>query len=428
MDNKIIITGKNELKGSVKISSAKNSVLKLMAASLLAETPTTILNTPDIEDVRTMMKLLMILGCEVERTFDGTLIINPTIKRYEAPYEVVSRMRASIVVMGPLLTRFGKARVSLPGGCNIGRRKLDLHIRGLTALGAKIETEGGFISAKSTKLKGNEINLHFASVGATENIILASVLAEGETIIENAAREPEIVDLCQLLKGMGAQIYGEGTSVIRVKGVSSLKGVVHTPIPDRIEAGTYILAAVVTQGEVEVQNVNYSHLEFFLEKLTEAGGQFSSMDGSIKVKQKRRLNGIDVATLPYPGFPTDLQPQMMAALCYADGVSVITENIFENRFLHVDELVRMGANIDIQGKHAIIKGKEAMTGVPVRAMDLRGGVALCVAALAAEGETRIEGAGHIFRGYENFIEKMLNINADIKMIEGEDNGRDYFWD
>lgn len=416
---KLRIRGGKPLQGTVKISSAKNSVLKLMAASLLSSSPSYIRNVPDIEDVRIMCELLKYLGCDVKLNKAKTLSIVPTVNRFEAPYKLVSRMRASIVVLGPLIARYGKAQVSLPGGCNIGRRKIDLHMAGMAALGADINVDKGFIVARADRLSGTRVNLHFPSVGATENLIMAAVLAEGETIIENAAREPEISDLCDFLRKMGAQIEGDGTSTIRIKGVSELKGAEHEPIPDRIEAGTYILSGVMTKGKIRVAGVREDHLEMFFEKLSEAGGQFSIRDGTVEIKQESRLKGIDVATLPYPGFPTDLQAPMMAALTLAEGVSVITENVFENRFLHADELVRMGAKIDVQGRHAIIRGVEKLSGVPVKAMDLRGGAALCLAALAASGETIVERAEHIFRGYESFVEKFRSLGAEIELVEEE---------
>lgn len=413
----ILIKGGKPLSGTVEISCAKNSVLKLVAAALLGSGKSKILNVPDIEDVRIMIELLKRLGCGIQYKKDKTILITPEVKVFEAKYDLVSLMRASIVVLGPLVAKYGFARVALPGGCNIGRRKIDLHLKGLKALGADVSTEKGFIEARANKLKGAEINLHFPSVGATENIIMAAVLAKGETLIENAAREPEIVDLCKMLRKMGASIEGEGTATIRIEGTDRLSGVEYNPIPDRIEAGTYILAGLITNGRVKVKNVIVKHLEFLISKLREAGAKITTKKDSVTVYPGERLTGIDVATFPYPGFPTDLQAQIMSVLSKANGISVITENVFENRFLHADELIRMGANVDIQGKHAIIKGVDKLTGVPVRAMDLRGGAALCVAGLAAEGKTVIYNSYHIYRGYEDFIKKLNLLNADVGTIE-----------
>lgn len=421
---KIRIKGNKRLAGTINASSAKNSVLKLMAASLLSSSPCYIRNVPDIDDVHILIELLRYLGCDVNLDGRKVLRIVPSIERFEAPYELVNRMRASIVVLGPLVARYGRARVSLPGGCNIGRRKIDLHLTGIASLGADINIEEGFIVATANKLKGTIVNLHFPSVGATENLIMAAVLAEGETVIENAAREPEISDFCEMLKKMGADIEGDGTSTIRIKGVKELKGTEHKPIPDRIEVGTFILAGVMTYGRLKVRGIREDHLDMFLEKLSEAGGEFSIRNSTIEVNQRSELEGVDIATLPYPGFPTDLQAPMMAALSIANGVSVITENVFENRFLHADELVRMGAKIDVQGRHAILRGVKELTGVPVKAMDLRGGAALCLAGLAANGETTVERAEHIFRGYEAFVEKLEAVGAEISLNE-EESDEDY---
>lgn len=415
-DGVLIIKGKAQLNGKVRVSPAKNSVLKLMVASILADDEVTINGFPKIFDVHVMVELLKKLGAEVHEDEDGLKIV-PTIKKFEADYDLVSKMRASILVLGPLVAKYGKAKVALPGGCNIGHRKIDLHLKGLKMLGAEVEFESGFISARARRLKGSYIYLPIPSVGATENILMAATLAEGETVIENAAREPEIVDLCTFLKKMGAKIEGEGTSRIIVRGVGGLKGTSHAPIPDRIEAGTFIVAALITNSQVEVENVIPGHLTYFLSKLEEAGAKLEFGTSSIRVLESGRLNGIDVATFPYPGFPTDLQPVIMSLLSLAEGVSVITENIFDNRFLHAEELMRMGAKIEINGKHAIIYGVEKLSGVPVRAMDLRGGAALAVAALAAEGETRIFDPYHIYRGYENFIEKMRCLGCKIESIE-----------
>lgn len=410
------INGNKKLSGQVNISPAKNSVLKLMAASILADGKVVINPAPRIFDVLVMAELLSSLGADVKFT-DKRIEIIPEIKRFEADYSLVSKMRASILVLGPLLARYGKAKVALPGGCNIGHRKIDLHLEGLKALGADISYESGFIVAKAGKLKGAHVNLPIPSVGATENILMAACLADGVTVIENAAREPEIVDLANFLNKMGARITGAGTSRIEVEGVRELKGTFHRPIPDRIEAGTFIMAALITGSEIEVKDVEPEHLSYVLKKLEESGARLEVGSDFVRVLRTEKLHGIDVATFPYPGFPTDLQPIIMALLTLAQGVSVITENIFDNRFLHAEELMRMGAKIEINGKHAIAYGVERLFGVPVRAMDLRGGAALVVAALAAEGMTEVYDAYHILRGYEDFPEKLRNLGAQIEVGE-----------
>lgn len=410
------INGNKKLSGQVKISPAKNSVLKLMAASILADGKVIINPAPRIFDVLVMAELLSSLGADVKFT-DKRIEIISEIKRFEADYNLVSKMRASILVLGPLLARYGKAKVALPGGCNIGHRKIDLHLEGLKALGADISYESGFIVAKAGKLKGAHINLPIPSVGATENILMAACLADGVTVIENAAREPEIVDLANFLNKMGARITGAGTSRIEVEGVRELKGTFHRPIPDRIEAGTFIMAALITGSEIEVKDVEPEHLSYVLKKLEESGARLEVGSDFVRVLKTEKLHGIDVATFPYPGFPTDLQPIIMALLTLAQGVSVITENIFDNRFLHAEELMRMGAKIEINGKHAIVYGVERLFGVPVKAMDLRGGAALVVAAIAAEGMTEVYDAYHILRGYEGFPEKLRNLGAQIEVGE-----------
>ncbi|MCX7832562.1 MAG: UDP-N-acetylglucosamine 1-carboxyvinyltransferase [Actinobacteria bacterium] len=414
MEKDIIrVVGGKELKGSVEISQAKNSVLKLMAASLLADDEVFIEKPPFIYDVNLMIELLKSLGATISTEGNGLKII-PQVNNFEADYELVSKMRASILVLGPLVAKYGRAKVALPGGCNIGHRKIDLHLEGLKALGASVDYESGYIVAKADRLKGSYIHLPIPSVGATENLLMAACLAEGKTVIENAAREPEIVDLANFLNKMGARINGAGSSRIEIEGVKKLKGTSHLPIPDRIEAGTFIAAALITGSELLIKNVVPEHLAYVLKKLEEAGARLEVEKNSIRVHRTERLRGIDVATFPYPGFPTDLQPLVMSVLCFAEGISVITENIFDNRFLHADELVRMGAKIEINGKHAIIHGVSKLYGVPIRAMDLRGGASLVIAALGAEGETIVYDAYHIFRGYENFIEKLKVIGANVE--------------
>lgn len=416
MENeKLVIKGEASLSGEVRISAAKNSVLKLMAAALLCNQPVIIHDAPNIYDTRIMLQLIEKLGCQF-RVENKSLTIFPEVRDFVADYSLVNKMRASILVLGPLVARYGYARVALPGGCNIGHRKINLHLKGLAQLGAEVSTEKGFIEVKRSRLKGAHIYLDFPSVGATENLVMAAVLADGETVIENAAREPEICDLVAFLRKAGADIEGEGTTIIRIRGVDELKGVEHRPIPDRIEAGTFIVAGLITNSHIRVKNVKPEHLEFFLDKIEEAGARFRLKKTEIEVLPSGRLRGIDIATFPYPGFPTDLQPQMMALMSLADGVSVITENIFDNRFLHADELIRMGADISISEKHAIVRGVERLFGVPVRAMDLRGGAALALAALAAQGETEIYDPYHIYRGYEDFDEKLRKLGAEVYRV------------
>lgn len=405
--------GGNPLKGEIKVSGAKNSVLKLMAASLLADSSCIIENSPMITDVYIMAEVLRRLGAKVGLT-ENKVEIEPVITDVETPYEYVSQMRASLLVLGPLLGKKGQARVSRPGGCNIGRRKIDFHLRGLEALGAKINFRGGYIEATSSQLQGNRIFLDFPSVGATENLMMAGVLARGRTIIENAAREPEVVDLANFLVKMGARIEGAGTSTINIDGVKSLNGVTYRAISDRIETGTYLIAGVITKGQVRVSGASPNLLEMFLLKLEEAGARVNSFDETIEVGFEEELKAVDVATLPFPGFPTDLQPQMTSLLSLVRGTSIITENVFDNRFLYVEELLRLGANIEVEGKHAIIKGREKLYGAPVSATDLRGGAALVLAGLAAEGTTLVREAFHVDRGYENFEEKLKSLGAHIE--------------
>ncbi len=414
---KFVIEGGKSLKGEVQVGGAKNSVLKLMAASLLAETPSVIRNVPKIRDVFIMKEVLEHLGAFVDFQ-DHELFIKPSINNFETPYELVSLMRASIIVLGPLVGRFGKARVARPGGCNIGRRKINLHLKGLSQLGVEIRLDRGYIEATAKKIKGGRVFLEFPSVGATENLIMAAVLAKGETVvIDNAAREPEIVDLCNFLQSMGADIEGVGESILVIRGVDCLSGVEYSAIPDRIEAGTFLLAGAITGGEVYVSNANPGHLELFLMKLEEAGLEIEKKEKGILVRSKGYTNSIDVATFPYPGFPTDLQPQIVALLSLAEGISVVTENIFENRFLYVDELNRLGANIEVKSNRAIINGVKELYGAPTMAPDLRGGAALILASLAARGSSEVLNVTHIDRGYESIEEKLRRLGAQIERVE-----------
>ncbi|MBI4744780.1 MAG: UDP-N-acetylglucosamine 1-carboxyvinyltransferase [Actinobacteria bacterium] len=419
MDN-YVIRGTNRLEGKVNISGAKNAALKLMAASIMASGTTVVNNIPNIKDVWTMVDVLKKLGMEVNFDDHNRLEIkSSSFLQHETPYELVRRMRASIIVLGPLLALLGKAKVAMPGGCNIGSRKVDMHIKGLELLGAKIETEYGYIKATTDGLKGAIIPLDFPSVGATENLVMAAVLAEGVTEIENAAREPEVVDLINFLNKMGAEIEGVGTSTIKIKGVKSLKGINYTVIPDRIEAGTYMIAAAITRGDILIKKAQASHLELVISKLRETGVSIKETKEGIRVKSLKRPIAADVATLPYPGFPTDMQAQMMALLSVANGTSVITENVFENRFIFVGVLNRMGSDIVTDGHHAIIRGVNQLSGAPVKAPDLRGGAALVLGALAAEGVTEISDVYHIDRGYENFEQKLRLLGADINRVSVE---------
>ena len=412
---KLFIQGGRRLSGTVKISGAKNAVLPVIAASLLASTPSVIEEIPDLDDVRTITEVLQYLGLTTRWQEPGSLFIDSTgIKSCEASYELVRKMRASFLVMGPLLSRFQEARISLPGGCAIGSRPIDLHLKGFEALGAEIILGHGFIEARAPHgLQGAKIYLDFPSVGATENIMMAASLAKGQTIIENAAQEPEIVDLSNYLNSMGANVRGAGTNAIRIEGVRQLTGTTYAVIPDRIEAGTYMAAAAITGGDVVLKNVLFEHMKPLVAKLKEAGVDIEVEVDQIRVNATDGLRAVDIKTLPYPGFPTDMQAQFMALMTVAKGSSVITETVFENRFMHVDELKRMGANIKIDGRIAMVDGVARLAGCPVTATDLRAGAALVVAALAAEGRTEIGSVHHIDRGYDRIVDKLKGLGADI---------------
>lgn len=402
------------LKGSVRISGAKNAALPIIAASLLGTEDITLEDVPDLKDVEIMCEVLRTLGAKVETLKDGIIKINSKdINNYETKYELMSKMRASFLVMGPLLTRLGKTKTSLPGGCAIGTRPIDLHLKGFRALGATIDSDHGNIGAFADKLIGDKIYLDFPSVGATENIMMAAVLAEGETIIDNAAMEPEIVDLSNFLNKLGANVKGAGTSTIKIKGVEKLGGGIHSIIPDRIEAGTFMVAAAITGGDIIVENVITSHIKPAIAKLKEAGCEIIEDGDTVRVIANKKLNAIDIKTLPYPGFPTDLQAQFMAMMNVCEGTSVVIETVFENRFMHVDELKRMGADIKIDGRSAIIQGVDSLTGAQVKATDLRAGAALVLAGLVSEGITEIDNIYHIDRGYENIEEKFIKLGAII---------------
>lgn len=415
---KYIIRGAKKLNGRVRASGAKNAVLKLMAASILARGKTVVRNAPKIKDVFIMAHVLERLGANVDLSQEGSVVIDTTdVLNGEAPYELVKQMRASIIVLGPLLARLQRAKVAMPGGCNIGSRKIDMHIQGLKKLGARFRVGHGYIQAQTDGLKGALLPLDFPSVGATENLLMAAVLAEGTTVIENAAREPEVVDLANFLQRMGAKIEGAGTTTIEIEGVSELNPVEYTVIPDRIEAGTFLVAGAITRGDVTVEGARPEHLELVLSKLEEAGIDVEQGDDFIRVSLGRRPRAVDIATLPYPGFPTDMQPQMVALLSLAKGTSIATENVFENRFIFMDELNRMGSDIRTDGHHAIVKGVRELTGAPVRVRDLRGGAALILAGLAAEGITEVGDIFHVDRGYEKFEEKLVSLGADITRVE-----------
>lgn len=419
---RLIVKGGNRLVGTVKTSGAKNAVLPIIAASILGTSPSRLDEIPALEDVRTICAVLKCLGIKVDASEPHTLKIDSReITSCEAPYELVRSMRASFLVMGPLLARKGYARISQPGGCAIGTRPIDLHLKGFEALGVKIEQGHGYIEASAPEgMTGANIYLDFPSVGATENIMMAAAMANGTTVLENPAEEPEIVDLANYLNQMGARVRGAGTNVITIEGVSELHGVQHSVIPDRIEAGTYMIAAAMTGGDVIIENVLPEHQKPLIAKLREAGALVEEDIDRIHVVGSGKLKAVDIKTLPYPGFPTDMQAQMMAMLSVAEGRSKITETVFENRFMHVVELNRMGANITTEGRSAVITGPAHLTGCTVRATDLRAGAAMILAGLVAEGATEICDIYHIDRGYEEIAAKLTRLGADIKRVGTKD--------
>ena len=413
-DDRFRITGGCRLQGEVTVTGAKNSVLKLMAASLLAVGTTTIRNVPDIADVDIMADLLTRLGCTVKHNGSVVTIDVPAAPLHRADYDLVRKMRASINVLGPLVARLGKAEVALPGGDAIGSRGLDFHIKGLESLGAKARVEHGYVIAEAPHgLTGTAIELDFPSVGATENLMTAAVLAKGVTTIDNAAREPDLVDLGQFLIGMGAQIQGLGSPTITITGVKELKPTDHSTITDRIIAGTWAFAAAMTQGDITIHGGRADHMEVMLEKLTHAGAIVTSTQDGIRVQMNQRPRAIDVATLPYPGFATDLLPFIIGMNAIADGHSIVTENVFESRFMFVNELMRLGAQITVDGHHASIDGIPQLSGAPVEATDIRAGAGLVLAALVSDGETTVDGAFHIDRGYPNFAEQLVELGAKV---------------
>jgi UDP-N-acetylglucosamine 1-carboxyvinyltransferase len=411
----IKVEGGHPITGEVRVEGAKNSALKLMAATIMAPGVNTLTNVPNISDVHVMGKVLKRLGATIEVADEHTLIIDTTnVSKWEAPYDLVVKMRASTAVLGPLLSRFGKAIIAMPGGCNLGARKIDMHILGLEALGVKFETTHGDIHATSPAgIHGANVTLEFASVGATENLVMASVRAKGTTVIDNAAREPEIVDLANMLNEMGAKVSGAGTPVITIEGVDELHPVTHAVVGDRIEAGTFIAAAAMTGGPIHVTGFKPEHLGLVLKKYEDMGVVIEREEDGVIASAPGRLKAVDIQTLPFPGFPTDMQAQTMAMLAISEGQCVVTENIFENRFMFAGEIARMGANIRIEGHHAIVHGVSGLSGAQVESPDLRGGAALVLSGLIAEGETVVSNIHHIERGYERFVDKLCSLGAKV---------------
>lgn len=412
------VTGGARLDGEVTVGGAKNSVLKLMAAALLAEGRTVLTNAPNILDVTIMSEVLRRLGCTVTVEGDTISIDSPAHPGTEADYDLVRRMRASICVLGPLLTRCGRVKVAHPGGDAIGSRGLDMHIAGLQRMGAEVTSEHGFVIAHADRLQGATIWLDFPSVGATENILMAAVLAKGSTVIDNAAREPEIVDICSMLTDMGAHIYGAGTSTIEVEGVEELRPVSHRVIPDRIVTGSWAFASVITRGDVTIRGAEPTHLEIALDKLSTCGADIDMVgpDDGFRVRMDRRPTAVDVVTLPYPGFPTDLLPMAIALASVADGPSMITENIFDARFMFTNEMMRLGADIRTDGHHAVVRGKEWLSGAPVRATDIRAGAGLVICGMRAEGATEVSDVYHIDRGYPDFVAQLQRLGAGVERV------------
>ena len=412
----LLVTRSGPLKGTITISGAKNSVLPIIAASLLSDDTSILDDIPHLEDVEVMCELLEHFGSRVNFRGKRLEIDNHNIKNAPASYDLVRKMRASFLIMGPILSRFGKVKISLPGGCAIGTRPIDLHLKGFAAMGANITLGHGYIEAYADKLVGGRVYLDFPSVGATENIMMAAALADGLTIIENAAEEPEIIDLASYINSMGGRIRGAGTDTVRIEGVKYLKGAAHNIIPDRIEAGTFMIAAAITGGDIILANIIEDHLRPVEAKLKEAGVNMEPAGEGIRVYVNGPLHPLDLKTLPYPGFPTDMQAQMMALLCTLPGTSMITETVFENRFMHVSELKRLGANIRIEGRSAVIEGVEGLTGTEVRATDLRAGAALLLAGLYADGMTEVTDIYHIDRGYEGIENKLNALGANIQRL------------
>ena len=415
--DKLLIEGGKALSGEVAMSGAKNAALPILCASLLSAEPVHFTNVPHLNDISTMLRLLGDMGVGVTMDgVDGLVLNGGGLNNPVASYEMVKTMRASILVLGPLVARGGEARVSLPGGCAIGARPVDQHIKGLQAMGAEVKVEQGYVHAKATRLKGARICTDMVTVTGTENLMMAACLAEGETIIENAAREPEVVDLANCLVSMGARISGAGTDVIRIQGVDKLHGATHAIMPDRIETGTYLCAAAATGGDIRLLKTSAAYLDTVVDKLMDAGCEITVERDAIRLVAPRRLKAVSLRTAPYPAFPTDMQAQFMAINCIADGVATIRETIFENRFMHVNELMRLGANIQIEGNNAIVRGVERLEGATVMATDLRASASLVIAGLVAEGETLIDRIYHLDRGYERIEEKLAKLGASVKRV------------
>ncbi len=418
--DKLLVTGGARLEGTVAMSGSKNGCLAIMAAALLGKGESVLSNVPSIRDVHTMIDVLRSLGvkCEFER--DGSLVIDATeIKSTEAPYELVRRMRASFCVLGPVLARKGYAKVAMPGGCDIGARPVDFHIKGIQTLGARLVIDHGFVEAECDRLRGGQIYLNFPSAGATQHLMTAAALADGVTTIYNAALEPEVVEVAKFLNKMGARVEGAGTSAIRIEGVDELRGTTFELLPDRMEAGTFAVATVITQGDVRIENIRPADVKPFVLKLIEVGAVVDVYDDYMRVRCNSRPLAVDIVTMPHPGFPTDLQQPFGAMLSIAEGTSVITENVYERRFKYVSELIRMGADIKVEGRTAIINGVPKLMGAQIAASDLRAGAALVCAALAAEGESEVLGIEHIERGYENLVEKLQALGANISRVSEE---------
>ena len=414
--DKLIIKGGRRLCGEVAVSGSKNAALPIFFATILAPGLHTIRNVPALRDINTTIRLLETLGARVEGRSGAVKVDATGIDQVEATYDLVKTMRASVLVLGPLLARFGRSRVSLPGGCAIGARPIDQHLKGLAALGAEIRLSHGYVEAEARQLRGARIYFDISTVGGTEHLLMTAALAKGETILENAAREPEIAELAEVLNGMGARIEGAGTDTIRILGVDQLAPMNHTVMPDRIEAGTFMIAAAMTGGNVRIRNMRLDHLDALTFKLQDAGVEVCSRDNAVEVRGPERIRPVNIKTRPYPGFPTDMQAQFMTLMCLADGASVISENIFENRFMHVAELLRFGADIVVEGNTATVKGVRQLSGAPVMATDLRASASLVLAALAADNTSEVSRIYHLDRGYERIEEKLKGLGADIERI------------
>lgn len=412
-----IIEGGNKLEGVINASGSKNASLPIIAASILSGKTTTLYNVPNIQDIKITLEILRLLGCNVVRKNGKIIIDSNSINKTEIPRDLMHKLRSSVILAGAIIGRFKKAVFSYPGGCDIGSRPIDLHIKALKKLGINIEEDSGYIICKSDKIIGTDIDLDFPSVGVTENIMLAAVLAEGETVVTNAAMEPEIVDLQNFLNRMGAKISGAGTNIIKIQGVKTLKNVSYNVMPDRIEVGTLLCMVSITGGKAIIKNVNNEDIKLISSKLEETGVKIKQEKGYIEIDAPKKLKAVDIKTLPYPGFPTDMQSVFGAMLTVAKGTSVIVENIFENRFKYINELKKMGAKASVEGRIAIIKGTKKLNGIEMEATDLRGGAALCTAALVAKGESKVNNIAHILRGYENLDKKLQKLNAKIKIMQ-----------